>query len=241
MNQHENIGSGSFGEPDPSQANMPIGVGDFTADDAALDPLAGSETGPKFRAGTILLVLVVLIAGAGLWFMRKVGSVSASTAKRNDLEKAVESFLASRNAPGGASAQQPGFLSQSDGVLTVLSESYTQRQVPLDSVQRDPFVIFAETAVKPGNDGNESQRIRERRAQIDQAAAQVQLKSIIMSSEPMAHVGGKICRVGDTFVAQPHNVTFRVTGITSGAVSMTGEDTAIGVSVPVTVQLRRNN
>jgi hypothetical protein len=75
---------------------------------------------------------------------------------------------------------------------------------------------------------------------INKAAARLELKSVIMSAEPLAIVSGKIVRRGDEMVVDPENVAFRVTEITADSVTMVAEDAALDLVVPVKLVLDRD-
>ncbi len=223
--------------------SMPLGVGDMSAEDQVLDPLAGTGESRRFNAGSIIIVVVVAIACGGLWFMRSLSHVSTASAAKTDAEQDIEDFLGQRDSKGN-----PKGGDGKAGVLQVLSSSYTGLQVPLESVKSNPFIL-------PGEDGTKSTgpvftgdspeqamaRAREQR-QKDFATAfeRLTLKSIIMSSQPLANISGMIVRQGDVLSPENSDVTFRVERISNDSVMLIASDIALGMNVEMSLSMRRD-
>lgn len=226
------------------EKSMPLGVGDMMPEDSTLmDPLAGTSETRRIRSGSMLLVIVVVIACGGLWFMRTLSHVSGATDAKSDVEKSIESFLGARDTKGNAKVVG----GTDPGVLAVLSASYIDKHVPLESVQRNPFILPGEneTAISapiPGEDPAAAvARARgARQKDIDAAAAKLTVKSIIMSSQPLANLSGMIVRVGDEIAPEGSDITFRVQAITSDTVMLATDDIALGMHVEVPVSMRRD-
>lgn len=246
QDQDSTISSNPDGMHVAGDKTMPLGVGGFP-DDAALDPLANVSEGRKFNAGSFVIVIVIIVACGGLWFMRSLSKVSAVTGATSDVEASIESFLKTfkvdKSLPGGQKSSTA--LAQTDAsVLAVLSGSYTERQVPLSGVQRDPFVIYGEAPVAIGTTtdaaaGSFAHRRQEKLALFEKAATRLDLKSILLSSRPLANISGKIVRLGDEFVSPMDDVAFRVAEITKDSVTLIGEDPTLNLTVPVTLLLKR--
>lgn len=227
------------------EKSMPLGVGDMSPDDSSMDPLAGT-TGEsrRIRSGSMLIVVVVVIACGGLWFMRTLSHVSGATGAKSDVEKSIESFLGARDTKGNAKV-----VSGTDpSVLAVLSASYIDKHVPLESVQRNPFILPGEndTAINttPIAGEDPAQAIARargaRQKEIDAAAAKLMVKSIIMSAQPLANLSGMIVRVGDEIAPEGSDITFRVQSITNDTVMLATDDIALGMHVEVPVSMRRD-
>jgi hypothetical protein len=223
--------------------SMPLGVGDMSAEDHVLDPLAGTGETRRFKNSSIIIVVVVVIACGGLWFMRSLSHVTASTEAKSEVEQDIEKFLGQRDSKGnpkGADAKA--------NVLKVLSSSYTDRQVPLDSVPCNPFIFPGEDGVKstgPVYTGDSPEvamaRAREQR-QKDFAAAleRLTLKSVIMSTQPLANISGIIVRQGDELAPENSDVTFRVEKIATDEVTLMASDIALGLNVEMSLSMRRD-
>ena len=84
-----------------SDKSMPLGVSDMTPEDVVLDPLAGAGESRRFKAGSVIIVVVVVIACVGLWFMRTMSHVSiAAAAKSTDATKRMTIWMESRPITG---------------------------------------------------------------------------------------------------------------------------------------------
>ena len=227
---------------------MPLGVGEFAEESPTPDPLASAGAGRRVNAGSMVIVLVIGVAIGGLWLMRKVTHVSAATGGNTEVELTIEKFLSALKGESGASAARTAPNSPDAGVLEVLKETYTERQVPLTDVQRNPFILYGETIVtadgpaQPDESNLARTRQRtERQEAFQRAASNLHLKSIIMGAEPLANVSGKIVRVGDEIASEPDNIAFRVSKITADVVTMVGEDKALEVKVEAVLSIKRFN
>jgi limonene-1,2-epoxide hydrolase len=132
-------------------------------------------------------------------------------------------------------------------VLAVLSESYTKRQVPLDSVKQNPFILPGEgeaptIAPVAGESPDEAMaRARTlRQKDIDAAVSKLAVKSIIMGSQPLANISGTIVRVGDELAPEGTDVTFRVGAIAADGITLVAEDLALGMHVEVPLSMHQN-
>jgi hypothetical protein len=222
---------------------MPLGMGEVADEFAGLDPLSGGETRRRFNTGSLVIVAVIVIACGGLWFMRTLTTVRASSGGDTSIEQTVEKFIKNlRGDETGSVRTSPNLLTGSDrGVLEVLNQTYTERQVPLSDVARNPFIIYDEIggpAVPADNSG--SKTLADRRIAIERAAAKLRLKSVIMGSQPLANISGKIVRVGEEMVSEPDNVPFRIIEITSDFVILEGIDAALNLKVEINLPLKRD-
>jgi hypothetical protein len=238
---------GGAGDQDEAKT-MPLGVGDFAAEDgmAALDPLAGGSSRRKISAGSFVIVFVIACAAAGLFFMRALTRVSTSASGVSEVELTIEKFLISLK-PGAGDAAQPLKPLKDENVLKVLNESFTEQQIALEDVQFNPFILPGEEdeprVVPQGDDPAENERARlasDRKMKMEEAGARFQLKSVIMGSDPLANVSGKIVRVGDVIGTDKPDIEFTVTAVTSSSVVLLAEDRRLGVSVELTLRIKRN-
>jgi hypothetical protein len=227
-----------------SDKSMPLGVSDMTPEDVVLDPLAGAGESRRFKAGSVIIVVVVVIACAGLWFMRTMSHVSiAAAAKSTDAEQDIEKFLGQRDAKGNPKG------GNNASVLQVLSSSYTDQQVPLESVKANPFILPGEGGPKMSapvyvpTDNSEMAMARARESRqkdFTDALERLVLKSVIMSSQPLANISGQIVRQGDEISPENSDVTFRVERINNDEVTLVASDVALGLNVELTLAMRRD-
>lgn len=230
--------------PADEERSMPLGIGDSNGEDQSLDPLAGAGESRRFRSGSLLLVVVVVIACGGLWFMRSLSHVSGATGEKSDIESAIDDFLGKRDSQGEVKvvAGRPD-----PKVLQVLNESIEGKFVPLQSVQRNPFILPGENdgpiaaVVSDGDPQEAIARARtQRQADIDEAASKLVVKSIIMSSQPLANISGMIVRIGDEIAPEGSDVAFRVQAITADTVTLVTDDLALGMHVETQLSMRRD-
>ena len=131
--------------PSSDTSTEPVAHDDFATE---LDPLAGASSRRKVGSGPVLIVAVILIAVAGLFSMRKIAEVTAASGIDSEIEATIVKFLESIGEPGGGTpAPRSGV--DYESLLGVITESYSDRQVPLQDVQRDPFVIETAAGGKP--------------------------------------------------------------------------------------------
>ena len=222
------------------EGNQPLGVGEL-AEEQGLDPLANVRERSRFNGGSIVLVAVIVLALAGLWFMRAISKVSASTGKNSDVEVMIEKFFQRQKAQSPTDGATIG--NTDPNVVTLLSSTYTERQVPLDQVQRNPFILPGEGVkvdTETGKvDKDHEKRLQTRKAELVRAQGKLQLKTVMMGSSPMASVSGKIVRKGDEITVDPENVTFRVTNIAADTVELLAEDVEFDITHTVTLTIER--
>jgi hypothetical protein len=213
--------------------------------EAGIDPLANVGERKKLNTGSLVIVVVVLLAAAGLWSMRTFSRVSGGNTRSGEVEAKINKFLEAWKGGSGSSGGSSGgstALTSSDTVLSVLSETYTHRQVPLTDVQRNPFILPGDNSLTPmpTDDGSKAlgKRQADRKAQIEKSASQLQLKSVIMGSTPLANISGKLVHQDGDLVADD-KVTFRVVSITADSVTLVVDDIPLDLSVAITLNLKR--
>jgi hypothetical protein len=213
-------------------------------DETGLDPLGGISEGRKFNAGSLVLVAVVVMGCGGLWFMHSLSKVGAAGTGNGDIEAKIETFISGLNGKAPINASKPTTpLGTGDAnVLAVLNGSYTEKQIPLSDVQRNPFIIYDEGPAEAPRDDSSAllkRKQADRRAQFEKAAAKLELKSVLMSSRPLANIGGKIVRQGEEIVSLTDNITFRVDEIFKDSATLVAEDESLSLIVPLKIVLKR--
>jgi hypothetical protein len=236
--------TGSTDDLQDEAKTMPLGVGNFSDEQIALDPLASTGTGRKFNTGSLVIIVVIAVAIGGLWFMRTITRVRAASTGNAEVEMSIEKFLSAfKSGSSAADAAKPS-VANNTGVLDVLTETYTQRQVPLTDVQRNPFIMFDEgvTAMGPAMDtsgDNKAKLRKDRETTFQRAADGLRVKSVIMGSEPLANISGKIVRKGDEVVSEKDQIAFRVVKVSGDGVVLVAEDPAFDLSIEFTLALKR--
>lgn len=169
-------------------------TGSFFAQIAASDPgHAASSVGKRSKNGLIVLAIVVIVAGAGLVTMRRIGLGSKIELTKLTIDYPVDGAL-------NLDHQK---------VLEELSAKQIANQVPVDKVQKNPFLwdpsmtkttMAKETTKAPtGPDpAAEAARIAaENRRKIDTKFNTLKLNSVMDGRVPVAIVSGTMVRVGE--------------------------------------------
>jgi hypothetical protein len=241
--QGHNSNQAFTGAVDDDAKKMPFGAGEQI--EAGIDPLANVAERKKLNTGSLVIVFVIVLAAAGLWSMRKFSHVSGASGRSSDVEAEINKFLQAwkgESASRTSTTAPSTALTSSDTVLSVLAGTYTQRQVPLTDVQRNPFILPGDNlpTAAPVDDGSKAlaKRQADRKAQIEQAASHLQLKSIIMGSVPLANISGKLVHKDDNLVIDD-KVTFRVVSIATDSITLVVDDVPLDLSVAITLNLKR--
>lgn len=191
------------GEREESQVPMGMAPEGAGGGDGAV--LAGLEAPGEVRrrrvsGSTVLVAVVLVVAGGVLFGMRQIGlgPKSAAAAGKTKLE-----------------VPEPSAVSKVDhrAVLADLTASRTEHQVPKEQVKKNPFVLAVVTGTTevPVGDYADREAAEARRAAeeakakakaareqvIVQALGQLQLHGVMGGSSPVARINQKLYRVGD--------------------------------------------
>ncbi len=242
LNNSDQMGYAGDSGGDPGES-VPGELGGFNAD-PGVDVLAKEGSTKKRRTGALVLILVVGLSLGGLFAMHTLAKVSAAGGGDTDTEETIEKFL--RTVSGDASSN-PGssggdLVKKHRTVLDVLHDDYTSQQVALFDVQRNPFVLLQPgvTPDTPGNATGLERKRAERKADIENAAGQLRLKSIIMGSNPLANVNGRFVRLDEMIAVQNEGIAFRVVEISSDTITLVAEDTDLDLSVETVLYLKQD-
>lgn len=170
-------------------------TGSFFAQIAATDPgHAAAAPGKRSMNGLIVLAIVVIIAGAGLVTMRRIGLGTKLELTDLKIDYPIDGAI-------NLDHQK---------VLEELSAKQLANQVPVERVQKNPF-LWDESMTKPtvakettkgptGPDpAAEAARLAaENRRKIDTKFNTLTLNSVMDGRVPVAVISGKMVRVGET-------------------------------------------
>jgi hypothetical protein len=228
-----------------SETQMPLGAGFDT--ESPGDVIIDQPEKKKLSSSTLLLLLVVALAGIGLYSMRSLATAKAGGSADKNLEETIESFLSS--ITGGSNGTQVGDLVVDDAGAVLLDDRIG-RQVPLDEVQKNPFVplpmeqsSIAEAPIDDGSDAAQVRIAQARQAAIEEfntEAAKLRVLMVMGGSEPMANVSGRVVRVGDTIADERLTVQFKVIEISQGLVVIRGERADLNVVHDIALRLIRD-
>ncbi len=199
MNENPTMMQGGMGGGEPpapdSEAAFVPGMSPTGSTPAGVGPV---EKAPPLggRLGAVITLVVVMgVAGAGLWAMRKMATgIAIAQLKLPEIDYPLEGE--------GAAVVNP----QRDALLEDLNSSSQFPQVPLEQVQMNPFelkgVPKADEVVQQQIGETEAQRrtrlAKERLTELEVEAAGLRLNSIMGGATPMAVINGEVLSVGET-------------------------------------------
>jgi hypothetical protein len=212
------------------------------AADPTLDPLVAGGPEKKKRTGVMVLIVVVGLAIGSLFSMHTLTKVTAASGRNTEIERTIDRFL-----KGGDPEENPG--GNSDDlvrghreVVGVLSDDYTKHQV--SELVRDPFdVTSGAVAVGDlsGSDGDYARAVH--RDDVERAVEQLELKSVIMGSRPLANINGRIVRLNQVIPVEGSRsggiVRFRVASIAVDSVTVVAEDPQLEMRIEKVIKLKR--
>jgi hypothetical protein len=229
---------------DQPDVTMPLGTGEFT-DQVGADPLAGATTRRSFNGGPLLVIAVIVIAAGGLFSMRKLAQVTAAPGIDAGAETTIEDFLKKVDDPDDPLGDKSG---SGDRIIAVLRETYSEQQVPLEDVQRDPFIldeaggpalVYDPTADDLTRREQQFRQERDaRRVEFEQAGATMRVRSVLAGSNPLANINGDVVRIGDIVRAGSDQIEFRVSAISTATVDLVAEDPRYDLLVTVTLNVQ---
>lgn len=240
---------GMSGSPDTSpdsetaKQQFPIGAGGFdNVDD--LQGLTDEPTGSKLNSSVVVLGIVVICGGAVLFWMKQMSAANTSAfAANNEIDTQIENFLDTMIVTDENGTEE-------SNVLNRLTHNYTERQVKIDEVQKNPFILDTDKVdqavpIQALTDPADyeirqwEKRREEAKAQMESASKQIVINSIMSGSNPLASLNGKIVRIGDKFTAGAESIPFVVESIDTNTVSLVAESEEFDLRLGFTVSLKR--
>lgn len=225
------------------ETQIPLGIG---GPDAGLDPFASSSASRRIKSGSMVVVFVVALAAVGLFAMRWMTKVTVASNREDEAERKVGDYL------DGLKKDTAKRDLDSADVVHVLNDDFTDRQIPLSDVQKDPFVLY-EVAIRGDDETNDSdtsedqsQRARDsarqkRMNEIQSALSSLRVKSILLGSNPLANLDGQIVRVGELIKTPDDAVQLRVLSIDQDSLVVFAEDPVLDIKIEHTLFVRPNS
>jgi len=256
-----NDGSGTHGlgmdQGEQEHSQLPLGIGDEPVDgDLSLDPLGGASAAKRSLAGPLLIGLVVVVAVVGLFSMRTISSAVASSEPGEEVAAAIDDITRRGNEKTKPRPRLDPIveviMDEKITEMNSISEPFTNKQVRLDQVQKNPFELGQEIAPPPppptSAGPDPAVIIAERKAEITKAAAKLQVTSIMTGASPMALVNGELRRLSDMIVmdlgkptpdAPQRAVAFEITAIEKTSVTVSAEDVELGIRMEFDLIIER--
>lgn len=240
------------GPDNENQAGVPLGTGFEDNDGPAI--VDDADGGKKIKSGTLILLAVVVLAGAGLYSMRSLGKAAGVIQSDGTLETTVNDFIDRLTGKASDDDSDEVLVITSDEenrAMSALTDDRTQRQVALDQVQKNPFVFPFATEKQPddnpvvtdtGLDPEEQKRLAQQDARVDfeKAVAKLRLVMVMGGSTPMANLNGEVFYEGDVIDDDRIGVSFVVAEIMNDAVVLVREEPSIDFYHEIVVSLNQN-
>ena len=168
-----------------------------------------SMKGPsKFLGhGTLLLVIVFVIAVGSLWAMRVGQGDLRSSTQAKAVEAKVEQALAKLSKPAAMAKDDPlrpknlqALLNDTDEIVAMFAADPTRHQVPIENVKKNPFVIHRP---KP-KEAEQEEHARPKPPKEDpikllkNELAKYEVQSIVQGARPVAIINGDFLQPGQT-------------------------------------------
>ncbi len=172
----------------------------------------GDGSGKVFNHGTALVLIVAVIAGGAFYFMRASQGDLGPDEQTASAQARVEQALAQLSQPEQMPDDDPlrpdnlnKLVGDSASVIAMFTDDIASRQVPLEYVQKNPFVLYRpqEAQADPDDDDGptaeelEAERRRKQaeaeRRRIEREAGRLQLDGVMGN---VAIISGETVREG---------------------------------------------
>lgn len=206
MNESYNSTS-ELADEEPSSLSLMGGVAkpDGLPEAADLDMDAMQASSRKISQGTMIIVLVAMIAGGALYAMRlgqaQIGADGVSSEIMTKIEAALAKSAAydSRDAAIHQASLKSSFR-DTDSIVTMFNADVTRNQVPIEYVQKNPFALpvqaKVETILSSDNPGD-ALRIKERQEKLVAEMDKFSLQSVMANARiPVVVIDGQFLKVG---------------------------------------------
>lgn len=222
---------------------LPLGVGGFGEADGAV-PFEDDTPNSRINSGALIIGIVILTATASVIGMRAVSKSTgaAAAASNTQVESQIESFLETLTT---SEQNHQDTQANEASILKVLSTEYSERQIPLEDVKKNPFITNPEDATpEPTEDpGISSQTAWKRQrsemlTQYQEASERIVVSSVMGGSNPLANINGKLFRIGDSLSMEPNAMQFTVTAIRGGIVTLLVEVKEFDIKSTYTISLK---
>lgn len=194
----------------------------------------------KISQGTLLILLVVVIAAGSIYAMRiGQGDLSAGGVPSEVMTK-IEAALA-RSKPSPASAGQPTTMRASfrdtQSIVNMFNADVSNRQVPIEYVQKNPFALAGQTPAAELSQDNpaDANRLRDLQRKLQGEFDRLQLQSVMANARiPVVVIDGQFYKTGQK-VGE-----FTITAIHDRGVDMEAQGMKFSLSMQDQIDKQRN-
>ena len=227
---------------------QPIGVGNILNDDDDL-PLVDEESSSKINSSAVIITLFILVSVGAVFAMRTISkSNNTALASNPEVESQIEIFLDAMANKSLSDGSGMNSFSGDTTVLKVLSTTYSDRQIQLENVKKNPFIIdpnnanLSQTTSTTGGDSTKKWKAQREnlREMFTKAAQDIIVNSLMSGSSPLASLNGKIVREGETITIGSDDVEFFVDSIQVDTVILVAESEEYDLKMKFTLGLKKN-
>lgn len=158
--------------------------------------------------GTLLILAVMIVAACTLYVMRH-GQVDMTTSPgAREVEAKIEQALAKLSKPDALSPDDPLVQSNlktlfrdTNAIVAMFSRDVSQRQVPIDYIKKNPFVMPSYRVAAPSATGSPDRGERNETAQHRKMLAEfkeLKLQTIMKGRVPIAVINGQFLQIGQS-------------------------------------------
>lgn len=208
MNVPDEGGQGDLSDKQMSLMSgvaRPEGMSD--PDEFDIDGLGSKR--PKLSQGTMLILVVCVIAAGTLYGMRLSQRKVGSDRHSREVEKKIDEALAKIDAPSGLDKSSPlnsdrlnDLFKDTDDIVSMFAADTTQRQVPIQFIKKNPFVlpIYQAIEVAPVIDtaaamNRAKQKLLE---ELQKEFESLHLQSVMGGDRPVAIIDGDLVQPGQS-------------------------------------------
>lgn len=194
-------------DEEPSSLSLMGGVAkpDGLPEAADLDMDALQVSSRKISQGTMIIVLVALIAAGALYGMRLGQSEIGAGGVSSEVMTKIEAALAKTSPQGSAKAavhqaSMKRSFRDTESIVTMFNTDVTKNQVPIEYVQKNPFALPAqakvETRLSSDNPGN-ALRLKQQQEKLAAEMSKFSLQSVMANARiPVVVIDGEFFKVG---------------------------------------------
>lgn len=177
---------------------------------APVDGGSEKRSNKLLTQGTLLIVLVAVTAAGAIYAMRVTGTTIVATMQTKTAEAKVAQAIAKLAHPDRMAEDDPmrsenldRLFNDPDRIVNMLANRVEDRQVPIEYVKKNPFLLTAggkdePEAVDTGNDDEHRRRKLEeqRRKQLENELKTLTLQTVVTGENPIAVINGEMLREG---------------------------------------------
>ncbi len=176
---------------------------------ADLDLTSMKSSSKFFSQGTMLIVILFLVAAGSLYAMRMGQSDLNSGIVAKDVEAKIEQALAKLTKPETLpkgdpllAANMDLLLNDTNDILIMFENDPTNQQVPLRFVKKNPFVLpiyrKIDEGARPPSELEAELAAKKHLDNLNKELAALDLQSIVQGARPVAIISGEFYQPGQT-------------------------------------------